>query len=97
MTIEINTGDVLVEFHSSTCGICRKMTPLVNKLTAAHTNTRFVDLLTDDDEIGDEVVDLATQFNVATLPTFIHLVDGQVVGQVSGFKQLTQLEADLKL
>jgi thioredoxin-like negative regulator of GroEL len=94
---DINTGDVLVEVHSTTCGVCRKMAPLVNKLVANHTNVRFVDLLTDDEEIGDEVIELATKFNVATLPTFIHLVDGQVVGQVSGFKQLTQLEADLKL
>lgn len=94
---DINTGDVLVEFHSTTCGVCRKMSPLVNKLVASHTNTRFVDLLTDDEEIGEEVTDLATQFNVATLPTFIHLIDGKVVGQVSGFKQLTQLEADLNL
>ena len=49
------------------------------------------------DKIGEEVVELATKFNVSTLPTFLHLVDGQVVGQISGFKQLTQLETDLKL
>lgn len=94
---DINTGDVLVEIHSTTCGVCRKMAPLVSKLVANHTNTRFVDLLTDDEDIGDDVVALAEHFNVATLPTFVHLIDGQVVGQTYGFKQLTQLEADLKL
>ena len=97
MAIDINTGDVLVEIHSATCGVCRKMAPLVNKLVANHTDVRFVDLLTDDEEIGEEVVELATKFHVSTLPTFLHLVDGQVVGRVSGFKQLTQLETDLKL
>lgn len=97
MNVDITNGDVLVEFHSTTCGICRKMAPLVNKLVANHTDVRFVDLLTDDEEIGEEVVELATKFNVSTLPTFLHLVDGQVVGRVSGFKQLTQLETDLKL
>ena len=97
MAIDINTGDVLVEIHSTTCGVCRKMAPLVNKLVANHTDVRFVDLLTDDEEIGEEVVELATKFNISTLPTFLHLVDGQVVGRVSGFKQLTQLETDLKL
>ena len=97
MNVDITNGDVLVEFHSTTCGICRKMAPLVNKLVANHTDVRFVDSLTDDEEIGEEVVELATKFNVSTLPTFLHLVDGQVVGRVSGFKQLTQLETDLKL
>ena len=94
---EINVGDILVEFHSSTCGICRKMAPMVNKLVSAHTSTKFVDLLTDDEEIGDEVIDVAGKFNVQTLPTFVHIIDGEVQGQVSGFHQLSQLEEALKL
>lgn len=97
MSIDITNGDVLVEFHSTTCGICRKMAPLVNKLVNKHNNIKFVDLLTDDEEIGDEVVELATNYSVITLPTFVHLVNGEVVGRVSGFKQLSQLEEELKL
>lgn len=93
----INTGDVLIEFHSTTCGICRKMSPLVNKLIEAHKETRFVDLLTDDEEHGEEIIELADKFNVATLPTFIHLINGQVVGQTHGFHTLTDLENKLLL
>jgi len=76
---------VLLDFSSPTCGPCRAMRPTVQRLAAAGYSIRHVDVTREPE--------LAAQYRVTTVPTFIVLVDGQETGRVgySSFEQLSEL------
>jgi len=57
-------------FYSASCGPCRAIKPLVDKLRQAHRNLIPVDV--------SENVDLARNFGIAGTPSFILVVDGQI-------------------
>ena len=90
---ELAKMDVLLEFTSTTCGVCRKMKPMVSELLATNKDLHFSILNVDE----DGVMDLANTYQVSSLPTFIHIKEGNVVGRTSGFKKLSELRDFLKL
>lgn len=74
---------VLMDFSSVGCGPCRQMRPTVQRLAAAGFQVRHVD-------IGREP-ELAAQFHVDLVPTFIALVDGREAGRITGLTSYEQL------
>ncbi|QDU27025.1 Thioredoxin-like protein [Anatilimnocola aggregata] len=80
-------GDpVLVQFHSTNCGPCRAMHPVVQRLAGEGYPLQQVDT--------DQQPQLAQQFKVRSLPTFILFNQGREVDRVEGpatFDQLSQL------
>lgn len=87
--------DAVIEFRSTTCGICRKMKPIVDKLFKDNM-VSFIELNIDDDDEEDNMK-LAENFNVSSLPTFIHIVNGKSIGQAIGFHSLEELKQLLQL
>lgn len=75
---------VLLDFTATWCGPCRKMEPTVHSLQKAGYAVRQVDV--------DREPDLAQQFDVRTIPTFVLLVDGQEAARLRGIVSQTQLE-----
>lgn len=71
-------GVVLVDFWAPWCGPCKVMGPLVEEL-AGEMDGVVVGKVN-----VDENAELARQFNILSIPTFIVFKGGQVVEQFSG-------------
>lgn len=71
-------GLVLVDFWAQWCGPCKMMSPIVDELA-----TEMDGIVVGKVNV-DEHPDLARQFNILSIPTFIVFKSGQVVEQFSG-------------
>jgi len=71
-------GVVLVYFNAGWCGPCVAMSPIVDEVDEDMENVTV--LMVD----VDEEQDLAVQYNVLSIPTFVIFKAAQVVDQFSG-------------
>lgn len=71
-------GLVLVDFWATWCGPCKLMSPIVDELA-----TELDGVVVGKVNV-DENPDLARQFNILSIPTFIVFKSGQVIEQFSG-------------
>ena len=73
-----NQSLVLVDFYADWCGPCRMTGPIIDELSKEISDVRFVKINV------DENPDLASQYQVFSIPTFIVFKNGQVVHQFVG-------------
>ena len=77
---------VLVDFWAEWCGPCRKLSPLVEELAEEHSD-RFV--------FGKVNVDqerqLASMFQIMSIPTLMIFKDGKKVKELVGFQPKNQI------
>ena len=71
-------GLVLVDFWAEWCGPCKMMSPIVDELASELDGVVVGKVNVDNNP------DLARQFNILSIPTFIVFKSGQVVEQFSG-------------
>lgn len=71
---------VVVDVYAPWCGPCRQMAPLFEELSKELEGTVTLVSLNIDEER-----DLAIQYNVSSIPTFIFFKDGKMVGKETGF------------
>ena len=85
----IGKGNVLVDFYATWCGPCNMVAPIVAQIAKEHQDLTVlrVDV--------DEVEALARQYNIFSIPTLLHFVDGKLVDQKVGFAPKPALEAFL--
>lgn len=81
---------VLVDFWASWCGPCKVMSPIVEELA-----TEMEGVVIGKVNV-DENPDLARQFNILSIPTFIIFKSGQVVEQFSGSMSKEMLREKLE-
>ncbi len=70
---------VLVDFSAVWCGPCQMMGPTMEQLAAqfeGHAKIGKVDI--------DEAVDLAEQYHIMSVPTFLFFKNGKIVDQSVG-------------
>ncbi len=69
---------VLVDFWAEWCGPCKSMHPIFSRMAKKYSHVRFARVNVDDSQ------NIATKFNVQSIPTFIMFNDGKVAQQMVG-------------
>jgi len=75
---KFNTGKHILDFTAKWCGPCQRIKPTFNELKEKYTEINFVvyDV--------DECPDVAKEFKIEAMPTFIAIKDGEIVQRFSG-------------
>lgn len=73
-----NKGVVLVDFFATWCGPCKMTGPIIDQLAEELKNVKFVKIDVDQNQ------ELASEYQVFSIPTFLVFKDGQVVNQFVG-------------
>ncbi len=71
-------GFVFVDFHAHWCGPCKMTEPIIEQLSGEIKDMSFVKVDV------DQNAEVASQFSVFSIPTFIIFKDGKVVNQFVG-------------
>ncbi len=80
---------VLVDFWASWCGPCQTMSPIVEEIADERDDIKVCQVNVDDNE------ELAIEYQVYSIPTFIVFQDGKQVNQVVGAVPKSELLAML--
>jgi len=78
---------VILEFTSPTCSVCRQMEPLVQQLVAKGYPIRQID--------ANANSQLAEQYGVKAVPTFVVLTNGKVIERLEGIQDGFAMERRL--
>ena len=81
---------VLVDFYADWCGPCKMMMPVVEELAKTYEGKAKVGKVN-----VDEQGELAEEFGVMSIPSFMVIKNGKVVDQALGAMAKAKLEAML--
>ena len=77
---EIESGITVVDFFATWCGPCKMLAPVLEGLSGdMEGKVKFIKV-----DI-DQSLDLANEFQIASVPTMVIFKDGQKVEQLVGF------------
>lgn len=82
----VKNGVVLIDFYADWCGPCRMLTPIVEEL-AKELSGKAVIAKVD----TDQAVNVATKYEVTSIPTLILFKNGEAIKRVVGLKDLDAL------
>lgn len=71
-------GTVLIDFWASWCGPCRMLSPIVDQVAEEHPDIKVGKINV------DEEPELASQFDVMSIPMLVVFKDGQKVNESVG-------------
>ncbi len=87
--VEDFDGVVLVDFFAEWCGPCRTLGPVIEELTKEYENNDKVKIF----KLNiDEEKELASKFNVMSIPTLILFKNGNEVQKMTGVKSKEELK-----
>ncbi|XP_010422468.1 PREDICTED: thioredoxin H2-like [Camelina sativa] len=72
---------LVVDFSASWCGPCRMIEPTIHAMAEKFTDVDFVKLDV------DELPDVAKEFNVTAMPTFVLVKRGKEIERIIGAKK----------
>ena len=78
---------VLVDFWASWCGPCRMVGPILDEIAAEYPEYKIVKINV------DEEPELASRYQVVSIPTLMVVKNGQVVSQSAGARPKNQILA----
>ena len=76
---------VLVDFWASWCGPCRMLSPVVDEIAGERGDIKVCKVNV------DEQPELASEFQVMTIPTLVVFKNGKVVNQSAGVRPKKQI------
>lgn len=71
---------VLLDFWASWCGPCKSISPVIDEISAEHPEIKVCKVNIDDEP------ELASEYDVMSIPTLLVIKDGKVVNQSVGMK-----------
>lgn len=80
---------VIVDFWASWCGPCRQVSPVLTSIAETHDELYVAKINI------DENPEIAQQYQVLSVPTFLVFSGGKVIKTVVGAKPKTVLEREL--
>mgnify|MGYP000692916719 CR=1 FL=1 len=83
-------GLVLVDFYADWCGPCRMTGPIIDELSEELKEIKFVKVNV------DENPDLASQYQIFSIPTFLIFKSGEVVSSLVGARSKEGFLDELK-
>lgn len=90
--IEQASQPVVIDVFATWCGPCQQMLPIFQELEAEHGNKfKFAKLNV------DEAREIAIQFGVTSIPTFIFLKGGVMQGKETGYMHKEDLLEKIEL
>ncbi len=78
---------VVLDFWATWCGPCRMFTPIIEKFSADHS-----DVVVGKVNV-DEQSELASQYNIMSIPTLVVIKNGEVVKKATGVISQEEIEA----
>lgn len=79
---------LVLDFSASWCGPCKRIAPYVEQLARKYDNVVFAKIDV------DEVPDVASEFHVSAMPTFVFVKNGNEINRFEGANQ-KQLEESI--
>lgn len=81
---------VVIDIFAPWCGPCRMMAPIFEELSKElGTQYKFAKLNIDEER------DIAIQYNISSIPTFLFIKNGQLVGKEGGYMSADALKAKI--
>lgn len=80
---------VLVDFWAEWCGPCRMVAPILEEISDEYSTITIAKVN------SDENLDIASRYNITSIPTMILFVDGEPVKQMVGAKPKRAILQDL--
>lgn len=82
-----NSGTVLVDFYTAWCPPCKQVAPVIEQLCAENRATLKVVKMD-----AEENPNVAAEFRVSAVPTFVLFHAGKKVGQITGAQPKASFE-----
>lgn len=89
--VEKSHRPVVIDVSAPWCGPCIKMKPIFEQLSEELADTHVLLSLNVDEER-----DLAIQYTVTSIPTFLFIRDNKVVGRETGYIPKDQLRSKIQ-
>lgn len=83
-------GVVVVDFYAEWCGPCKISAPIIEDLSTEMNDVKFVKVNVDENQ------ELAGQYSVFSIPTFLVFKDGEVKNQFVGAHSKEGFEEEIK-
>ena len=80
---------VLLDFWASWCGPCRMVSPILDEIASEREDIKVCKINV------DEQAELATQYQIMSIPTLVVMEKGNIVSKSSGAKPKSQILAML--
>ncbi len=71
-------GAVFIDFYADWCGPCKVTSPIVDELSEEMKDVKFVKVNVDENQ------QLASSYSIFSIPTFLIVKNGKIVGQFVG-------------
>ena len=77
---------VVVDFWAEWCGPCKAFEPILNEFANAHQEVKVCKVNVDEEE------ELASKFEIMSIPTLLVFKEGKITNRASGIKSVQQIE-----